>query len=56
VRVSRLGTSSLDIEYTATCNGTAACVGTITYVSVVPGTHDSTPIPDGVRALLAEHA
>jgi len=55
VRVPRLGTSSLDIEYRATCNGTAACTGTITYVSVIPGTHESTPIPDGVRSLLAQH-
>ena len=55
VRIPRLGTSSFDIEYTATCNGDAACVGVITYVSVTPGTHDPTPIPEDVRRLLAEH-
>ena len=47
VRVPRLGTASFDIEYTATCNDAPACVGVITYVSVIPGTHDSTPIPAG---------
>jgi acyl-CoA thioester hydrolase len=55
VRVPRLGNASLDIEYTATCNGLPACVGVITYVSVVPGTHDSTPIPSAIRTKLVEH-
>jgi acyl-CoA thioester hydrolase len=55
VSVPRLGTASFDIEYRATCNGNAACVGVITYVSVVPGTHDSTPIPEHVRQKLVEH-
>jgi acyl-CoA thioester hydrolase len=56
VRVPRLGTSSFDIEYCARCNGKPACTGTITYVSVIPGTHDSTPIPEEIRSGLAEHA
>jgi acyl-CoA thioester hydrolase len=56
VRVPRLGSSSFDIEYAATCNGAPACLGTITYVSVTPGTHDSTPVPERVRKMLAEHA
>ena len=55
VRVPRLGTSSFDIEYRARCNGKPACTGTITYVSVIPGTHDSTPIPEEIRSGLAEH-
>ncbi|HXY91726.1 MAG TPA: thioesterase family protein [Acidimicrobiia bacterium] len=55
VSVPRLGTASFDLEYRASCNGQAACVGVITYVSVVPGTHDSSPIPEHVRALLAEY-
>lgn len=55
VRVPRLGTSSFDIEYRARCNGEPACTGTITYVSVIPGTHDSTPIPEEIRSGLAEH-
>ena len=38
------------------CNDAPACVGAITYVSVIPGTHDSTPIPQEMRATLGEHA
>jgi acyl-CoA thioester hydrolase len=56
VRVPRLGTASFDIEYTATCNDTPACVGVLTYVSVLPGTHDSTPIPDEIRRKMSEFA
>ena len=41
VTVPRIGNASFDIKYCATCNGAAACVGVITYVSVVPGTHES---------------
>ena len=55
VRIPRLGTSSFDIEYTATCGGNPACTGVITYVSVTPGTHDPTPIPDDIRAQLAQN-
>ena len=56
VEPTRVGTSSFDLTYTATANGDPACVGTITYVSVVPGTHTSTPIPDAVRGPLEEAA
>ena len=56
VRVPRLGTASFDIEYTATCNDAPACVGVLTYVSVLPGTHDSTPIPDEIRAKMGLYA
>ncbi|MGH9031252.1 MAG: acyl-CoA thioesterase [Acidimicrobiia bacterium] len=49
---SRLGTSSLDIRYTATVGERAVCVGTITYVSVKPGTHDAAPIPTVLREKL----
>ncbi len=52
VALPRLGTASFDIEYTATCNGAAACAGVVTYVSVIPGTHDSTAIPADVREKL----
>jgi acyl-CoA thioester hydrolase len=52
VETARLGTSSLNLRYTATVDGRPACVGTITYVSVKPGTHDSTPIPGHVRQKL----
>ncbi len=52
VEASRLGTSSLDVRYTATVDDRAVCVGTITYVSVQPGTHESQPIPDLLRKKL----
>jgi acyl-CoA thioester hydrolase len=48
----RLGTKSFDVRYTATVADRPVCVGTITYVSVRPGTHDSTPIPTELRARL----
>jgi acyl-CoA thioester hydrolase len=52
VAPARLGTSSFDLLYTATTGGTPACTGTITYVSVRPGTHDSQPIPAELRGRL----
>ncbi|MFI5052736.1 MAG: acyl-CoA thioesterase [Acidimicrobiia bacterium] len=48
----RIGTKSFDLVYTATCNGSPCSTGTVTYVSVVPGTHDSTPIPEPLRGAL----
>jgi acyl-CoA thioester hydrolase len=52
VAPGRVGTKSFELVYTATCNEQPAATGTITYVSVVPGTHDSTPIPDALRHAL----
>ena len=52
VAPTRLGTSSLDLRYTATTGGAPTCTGTITYVSVQPGTHDPQPIPAELRARL----
>jgi acyl-CoA thioester hydrolase len=52
VAVDRIGTKSFDVRYTAAVGDRPACVGVITYVSVTPGTHDSTPIPDALRARL----
>jgi acyl-CoA thioester hydrolase len=46
---TRLGNASFDLTYTATVLGAPACIGVITYVSVVPGTHDTTPIPPMLR-------
>jgi len=45
----RLGTASFDVRYTATIADRPVCAGTLTYVSVKPGTHDSTPIPETLR-------
>ncbi len=52
VAPARLGSSSLDLRYTATVDGRAVCTGLITYVSVKPGTHESVGIPAGLRAKL----
>jgi acyl-CoA thioester hydrolase len=52
VEPARLGTSSLDLRYTATIEGRPVCVGTVTYVSVKPGTHDPQPIPEALRTEL----
>jgi acyl-CoA thioester hydrolase len=52
VETTRIGAASFDVRYTATVEGRPVCVGTVTYVSVKPGTHDSTPIPDVLREQL----
>jgi len=49
---SRLGNSSLDLRFTATVEDRAVCIGTLTYVSVTPGTHDSVAIPSALREKL----
>ncbi len=48
----RLGTKSFDLRYRASAEGRPACTGVITYVSVTPATHESTPIPGEVRGRL----
>ena len=52
VAPGRIGTKSFDLVFIATSNDAPASVGTITYVSVTPGTHDSVPIPDSLRQAL----
>ena len=54
VEPTRFGNTSLDLRYSATVDGRPVCVGTITYVSVKPGSHDPVPIPipDEVREKL----
>lgn len=52
VETARLGNASFDVRYTATIGEQPVCVGTVTYVSVKPGTHDSVPIPDVLRERL----
>ena len=54
IGTARLGNASFDVRYTATVEQRPVCVGTVTYVSVKPGTHDSTPIPDVLRDRLRE--
>ncbi len=54
VCTARLGNASFDVRYTATVEQRPVCVGTITYVSVKPGTHESTPVPGVLRDRLQE--
>ena len=49
----RFGTSSFDVRYIASVGDRPVCVGVITYVSVRPGSHETTPIPADVRVKLA---
>jgi acyl-CoA thioester hydrolase len=49
---ARVGTKSFDLRYTASVDGTTACVGTITYVSITPGANTSSVLPDKVREAL----
>ena len=50
----RLGTKAFDLEYRATVEGRPVCTGVVTYVSVKPVSGGSVPIPDDVRAALAD--
>jgi len=52
VAPGRVGTKSFDLVYTATVDGRPVCTGTITYVSVTPGTHESADIPSALRVAL----
>jgi acyl-CoA thioester hydrolase len=52
VTLTRLGTASLDLTYRAAVGDRPACAAVITYVSVRPGTHESCPIPHGLRTRL----
>jgi acyl-CoA thioester hydrolase len=52
VAPQRIGTKSFDLRYTASVDGATACVGTITYVAITPGTNTSVEIPDNVREAL----
>lgn len=52
IRPDRIGNASYDLRFTATVGGRPACGCVITYVSVVPGTKTSTPIPEVLRARL----
>jgi acyl-CoA thioester hydrolase len=54
VETARLGKASFDVRYTAAVEERPVCVGTVTYVSVKPGTHDSVPIPDVLRDRLQD--
>lgn len=50
--IARWGTTSFDIAYRGTVDGAAVFTALITYVSIVPGTKDPTPVPDRMRRAL----
>ena len=50
--IARWGTSSFDIAYRGTVGGEPVFTALITYVSVVPGTKQSTPVPERMRSAL----
>jgi acyl-CoA thioester hydrolase len=50
---TRFGRTSFDLTYTATSDGRPSCIGTITYVSVVPGTSDPVAVPDDILRAMA---
>jgi acyl-CoA thioester hydrolase len=52
VTPGRIGTKSFDVRYTASVDDADACVGTITYVAILPGSNTSVEIPDKVREAL----
>jgi acyl-CoA thioester hydrolase len=52
VETARLGKASFDVRYTATIEERPVCVGTVTYVSVKPGTHEPASVPDMLRGRL----
>ena len=54
VAVSRLGTSSFDLTFAAHVDGEVVVTGASTYVSIDASHERSTPIPDEVRAALAD--
>jgi acyl-CoA thioester hydrolase len=52
VTTDRIGNKSFDLRFQASVEGRPACVGVITYVSVTPGTKESTAVPDRLREKL----
>ncbi len=52
VTCDRIGTKSFDLRYAAGVEGRPACVGVVTYVSVSPGTKESTAVPEALRSKL----
>ena len=50
--IARWGTTSFDIAYRGTVDGAPVFTSLITYVCVVPGTKDPTPVPVRMRDAL----
>lgn len=51
--VERWGNTSFDVTVAMTVRGEPCFDALITYVSVTPGTHTPSPVPDHVKAALA---
>ena len=54
VVVSRWGTSSFDVTVEGSVGERPVLHAVVVYVSTMPGTATSTPVPDAVRAALSE--
>ncbi|MFD2611248.1 acyl-CoA thioesterase [Paenibacillus gansuensis] len=55
VRVAKIGRSSLDIEYAVVVNGGVKAAGRGAIVLIDTKTGKSTPIPDEIKAVIAEY-
>jgi hypothetical protein len=49
----RWGTTSFDVRVVGSVAGEERVVVDLVYVSVVPGTHRPSPVPDHIRAALS---
>jgi acyl-CoA thioester hydrolase len=52
VTTDRIGGKSFDLRFRASVEGRPTCVGVVKYVSVTPGTKESTPVPPRLREKL----
>ena len=50
--IARWGTTSFDVAYRGTVAGEPVITATITYVTVVPGTKQTVPVPESMRSAL----
>jgi len=51
--VSRWGRTSFDVTVRGEVTGKSIFTAVLTAISVTPGTHTPTPVPDGIRARLS---
>lgn len=50
--VTRWGNTSFDVVVRATVSAEPVVIATLVYVSVAPGTHTPSPVPERIRRLL----
>lgn len=53
IEISRFGNTSFDVTYVGTVRGEPAFEATMVYVSVVPGTLETAPVPQELRDAVA---